>query len=80
MYDEIYDGLVKARIISVLDPPIYMDKRGLVVNSPNTTLGQKCDIKKNYPSYILFGDRTGCNTFQKKDGGQKYHVELGLTS
>jgi hypothetical protein len=30
--------------------------------------GEAIDIKIMHPNYILFGDETGCNTSQKKDG------------
>jgi hypothetical protein len=81
MYDVIYDEFVDANVARALDTPVFMDRLGNIVEEEKK-FGEAIDIEITHPDYILFGDETGCNTSQKKDGheaGTKYVVARGQT-
>jgi hypothetical protein len=53
-----------------------MDREGNICEQASK-FGEACKINITHPKYILFGDETGCNTSQKKDGheaGTNYDV------
>ena len=81
MYSVIYDELVDAGVAMKLDTPVFTDRDGNEVNKYEH-FGKEQDIKILHKHYILFADKTGCNTSQKKDGqvgGTKLIVEKGKT-
>jgi hypothetical protein len=81
MYDVIYDEFVAANVARALETPVFMDRLGNIVEE-DQKFGESIDIEITHPDYILFGDETGCNTSQKKDGheaGTKYVVARGQT-
>jgi hypothetical protein len=57
------------------NPSFYeLNRSGDIVDEA-LKFGEPCDIEILHPDYILFGNETGCNTLQKKDGhegGTKY--------
>jgi hypothetical protein len=56
-----------------------MDRYGNIINK-DSKFGEAIDLEITHPNWILFGDKTGYNTSQKKDGhkaGTKYIVVLG---
>ena len=74
MFDVIYDELVDAKVAVVREEPVFTDREGNIVEE-SKAFGLLQDIEVTHPEYILFGDETGCNTSQKKDGhiaGTKY--------
>jgi hypothetical protein len=74
MYDVIYDQLVDARVARLREIPVFMNRAGEIVDE-SEKYGEPVDIDVLHPDYILFGDETGCNTSQQKDGhegGRKY--------
>jgi hypothetical protein len=79
MYDVIYDEMVGAGVARVLETPKFLDRSGNIVDKEDK-FGEAVDIEILHPDYILFGDETGCNTSQKKDGhegGKKFVVGRG---
>jgi hypothetical protein len=79
MYDVIYDEFVGAGVARKLPQEVFMDRLGNIVEKEKK-FGEAIDIEITHPDYILFGDETGCNTSQKKDGhiaGTKYVVGRG---
>ena len=69
MYDVIYDELVAAGVARVREFPVFLDRLGNIVDKEEK-FGEEVDLEILHPDYILFGDETGCNTSQKKDGHQ----------
>jgi phage terminase small subunit len=81
MYDVIYDEFVAAGVARVREKEVFMDRLGNIVEE-DKKFGEAVNIEITHPDYILFGDETGCNTSQKKDGheaGTKYVVARGQT-
>ena len=79
MYDVIYDEYVDAGVAKPRAVSVFMDRAGNICDE-ESKFGEPCDIEITHPEYILFGDETGCNTSQKKDGhaaGTKYVVAVG---
>jgi hypothetical protein len=79
MYDVIYDEYVVANIARIRETPVYLDRSGNEVEEKDK-FGEATDLDIMHPDYILFGDETGCNTSQRKDGhqaGKKYVVPRG---
>jgi hypothetical protein len=79
MYDVIYDQMVDAGVARVREIAVFMNRSGDIVDEASK-FGEPCDIEILHPDYILFGDETGCNTSQKKDGheaGTKYICASG---
>ena len=62
-----------------LDVPVFTDQHGNEVTEDERFRVVQ-EIKIIHPDYIIFADKTGCNTSQKKDGqvgGRKLVVEKG---
>ncbi len=79
MYDVIYDELVNVQVAFALSEPIFTDMHANVVDEL-CCFGLAWSITISPPHYILFADKSGFSTSQKKDGhisGQKFVVERG---
>jgi hypothetical protein len=79
MYDVIYDKFVDAGVACVRDTTVFLDRAGNTV-AEEDQYGEAVNLEITHADYILFGDETGCNTSQKKDGheaGTKCIVERG---
>ena len=76
MYYVVYDATVDVGVAEKLEPPVLCDREGNEVSKDsNNKYGRKCNIKLTKPNYILFGEKTGCNTNQTSDGnfsGEKF--------
>jgi hypothetical protein len=94
MYDEIYQNMVNAGVARKLDREVWMNSAGEVVDNPENKLlseytldpsiplGHRVDTELIHPQYLIFFDKTGCNTNQKKDGnfcGEKFVCKRGTT-
>ena len=68
--------MVDTGLAEKLGTSVYFDQAGNEVSDDNEKkYGRKCNMKLTKPSYILFGDETGCNTNQTSDGnfnGEKF--------
>lgn len=74
MYDVIYEEMVDAGVAEFLEEEVWTDRDGNVVEE-KLAYGLSQNIKITHPHYIIFGDETGFNTSQKKDGhvgGRRY--------
>ena len=79
MYDVIYNQFLETGVARKIESSVYLDRSGNIVQK-DLKFGEACDIEIIHPDYILFGDETGCNTSQKKDGheaGTKFVVGKG---
>ena len=61
MYNVIYNELVDAGVVFVLDCPVYTDIEGNEVTE-DVRFGKKQEIKITHPDYVVSSDETGCNT------------------
>ena len=78
----MYDEMVAARIAICLEKKVFLDAQGKEVPEKEA-YGLAVDTKLIHPNYLIFADKTGCNTSQKKDGhtaGTKSVVEKGKVS
>lgn len=76
----IYDIYIQARIAKKLKFPFQMDKEGNVVKSKAKQYGELYNIQNIHLDYILFANKTGCNTNQKNDkniAGIQYLIQKG---
>jgi hypothetical protein len=79
MCDVIYNQMVRTGVACLRDAPGFLDRYGNIVEEEEKC-GEAVDLEIIHPDYILFGDETGCNTSQKKDGheaGTKYVIGCG---
>ena len=67
MYGVIYDKIVDAGVAIRLDFPVFKDyhRKEVIIDEQ---FGLQQEIQITYPHYIVFTNKTGCNTSQKKDG------------
>ena len=82
MYDIIYDEMVVANVVKKLPNPIYCHYEGNEVENVEDAFCKTklIDTVLTYPNCVLFADKTGCTTNQKKDGhiaGTKYITKKG---
>jgi hypothetical protein len=76
MYDIVYNKYIGADVAHIREPSVFFDQSGNIVEAKDK-FGEAVDIKTMHLDYILFGNKTGCNTSQNKDGheaGTKYVV------
>ena len=82
MYNIIKDKLVDDRVASWRETPVYTDQHGNEVEESETEqFGREQNVKIDYPNYLIFADKTGCNMNMKKDGhvaGRTYLCKPGL--
>ena len=61
---------------------MYTDRHGnKVEESDPERFGWEQNVKIDYPNYLMFADKTGCNTNMKKDShdaGRTYLCQPGL--
>jgi hypothetical protein len=79
MYDKIYELLEKTGHATKLPAPVWMDKKGRIVDEAQA-FGSQVDLVLKYPERVCFFDETGCNTNQKEDGqvgGSTYIKKAG---
>ena len=77
MYHHIKKILLKSLIASKLDPPVWMNESGEVVEDEMKAMGYKVDIKIDRPDLGLMMDECGCNLSQ--EGDKNIGGELFLT-
>jgi hypothetical protein len=68
MYDGVYNGMVRAGIPVKLEEEIMYNKIGEVSTNKEEMYGRPTKYKITNPEYLLFVDKTGCNTNMKVDG------------
>ncbi len=79
MYNIVYDEMVGAKVAMKLETPVFMNRKGDQVDE-SQRFGKEVDTQLTHPNYVLFGDKTGCNTSMKKDShiaGTKYITKRG---
>ncbi len=83
MYDKCYSQMLLGGLAKPLPEPVYMDKRGKVVEKDNpSAYGLPVTQELIDPDWVLFMDEMGINTNQKDDGhngGEKYICPPGTT-
>ena len=75
MYTEVYEEAVSGRIVHKLDAPVWLNKRGEIVELEGELSGLKTEYLLHHPSKLMFVDKVGSNTSQAKDGncrGKKF--------
>ena len=79
MYEDIYEEMIDAHIALQHENPVYTDREGNEVEE-HERFGLAQEMKIDHPDYILFVDKSGCETNQKQGrnvGNRKYIVEQG---
>ena len=82
MYDAIYAEMVRMRVAYEIDPPVWVDRKGVEVCDEKDAYGRMITHKLRYPGMVLVFDETGCNTSQEKDGrrgNEKFVCARGST-
>ena len=77
MYAEVYEEMVSGRIAHKINAPVWLNKRGEIVELESEAFGLKTDYMLCHPSKFIFVDEVGSNTSQTKDGncrGEKFIV------
>jgi len=77
MYAEVYEEIVSGRISHNLDAPVWLNKRGEIVELESESFGLKTEYVLHHPSKLIFVDEVGSNTLQTKDGncrGEKFII------
>jgi hypothetical protein len=79
MYNEVYEGMEKAGVASLLVNAIWVDKDQKETNKENV-VGRVATHLLNRPDYVIFVDETGSNMSQEDDGavgGERKFVSQG---
>ena len=69
MYKGVADELLDARIATERDVPVFTDRHGNEAEKSNADrFGRDQKLKINQANYLMFADKTECQTNMKKDG------------
>jgi hypothetical protein len=83
MYEGVYQGMVEAGIAVKHEEDIMYNKNGKQTTDVSELFGCPTKYKIKHPEYLLFVDKTGCNTNQKEDGfagGQLFVIPVDIGS
>ena len=75
MYLHIEEILLKSKVATKFDEPVWKDELGVTVDSELDTMGYKCTIDITHPHLCIVMDECGCNLSQEGDnnnGGELY--------
>jgi hypothetical protein len=67
MYDKVHEAFVDSGTVEKLEDIVMYDKEGNITTDVSMMYRHPTKYKMNHPEYLLFVDKTGCNTNQKTD-------------
>ena len=82
MYEQVYNEMVESDVKIKLDVPVWMNKKGGVVENERDVFGKKLTHQIIHSEMWIYFDNTGSNISIKIDGhigGQKYICATGTT-
>ena len=77
MYTEVYEEMVSGRVAHKLDAPVWLNKRGEILELEGKSFSLKTEYLLHHPRKLIFVDKVGSNTLQTKDGnygGEKFII------
>jgi hypothetical protein len=83
MYKGVYQGMADAGDAVLLEEEIMYNKEGEETTNIDELYGHPTKYKITNPEYLLFVDKTGCNTNMKEDGfagGQLFLLPVDMGS